>query len=92
MKLTTRLAIFVSILIAAISIISSVQSIAVNRNEKLNTYKNILNKLDMFPKIKLYGIADEMPFITPDVYNKHAIESILHENGYEKSEIDLIID
>ena len=45
MKLTTRLAIFVSILIAAISIISSVQSVAVNRNEKLNTYKNILNNL-----------------------------------------------
>lgn len=45
MKLTTRLVIFVSILIAAISIISSIQSIAVNRNEKLNTYKNLLNNL-----------------------------------------------
>ena len=45
MKLTTRLSIFVSVLITVISIIASAQSIVVNRDEKLNTYKNLLNSL-----------------------------------------------
>lgn len=31
--------------------------------------KNILNNFN-FPKIKLYGIADDMPFITPDTYSQ----------------------
>ena len=45
MKLTTRLAIVVTAVLAVISIISSTQSILVNRNEKLATYKSVLKNL-----------------------------------------------
>ena len=45
MKLNTRLALVVSILLAATALISSAQSLIVNRNEKLNTYKQLLNNL-----------------------------------------------
>ena len=45
MKLTTRLAIVVTAILAVISIVSSAQSILVNRSEKLATYKTVLNNL-----------------------------------------------
>lgn len=46
MKLTTRLAIVVTIVLATISIISGTQSILVNKNEKLATYVATLNNLN----------------------------------------------
>lgn len=45
MKLTTRLAVVVTLILALFSIISSTQSILVNRNEKLATYKSVLKNL-----------------------------------------------
>lgn len=46
MKLTTRLAIVVTIVLATISIISGTQSILVNKNEKLATYVATLDNLN----------------------------------------------
>lgn len=45
MKLITRLVIVVTAVMAIISVISSTQSILVNRNEKLATYKSVLSNL-----------------------------------------------
>jgi len=45
MKLTTRLAIVVTFVLTIISVVSSTQSFLVNRNEKLATYKSVLNNL-----------------------------------------------
>jgi signal transduction histidine kinase len=45
MKLITRLVIVVTVVMAIISVISSTQSILVNRNEKLATYKSVLSNL-----------------------------------------------
>jgi signal transduction histidine kinase len=45
MKLITRLVIVVTAVLAIISVISSTQSILVNRNEKLATYKSVLSNL-----------------------------------------------
>ena len=45
MKLTTRLVIVVTAALAVISVFSSTQSILVNRNEKLATYKSVLKNL-----------------------------------------------
>jgi hypothetical protein len=39
--------------------------------------KNILNTFPDIPKIILCGIADDMPFITPDVYSKQQINRLL---------------
>jgi hypothetical protein len=57
-------------------------------DEKLNTNglityfnddKNILNKILNIKKITLAGIADDMPFITKDVYPKKIIDGLLEE-------------
>jgi len=40
--------------------------------------KNILNTFTDIPKIILCGIADDMRFITPDVYSKQQINTLLH--------------
>lgn len=40
--------------------------------------KNILNGLD-FEKIILYGIADDMPFITPDSYQKELFDDLIQQ-------------
>ena len=39
--------------------------------------KNILNSFHDISKITLCGIADDMPFITPDVYSKQKINWLL---------------
>jgi hypothetical protein len=38
--------------------------------------KNILSNMT-FQKIKLIGIADTMPFVTPDVYPKSSIDELI---------------
>jgi hypothetical protein len=39
--------------------------------------KNILNKFSYIKKLTLFGIADDMKFITPDIYNKkHVLRMI----------------
>jgi len=40
--------------------------------------KNVLNSFQDISKITLCGIADDMPFITPDVYSKQKIKWLLH--------------
>lgn len=45
MKLTTRLALVVTVLLAVVSIISSTQALLVDQNQKLVTYKKVLNNL-----------------------------------------------
>jgi len=45
MKLSTRLALVVSAILAITTIITSTQSVLVQRNEKLSTYKSVLNNL-----------------------------------------------
>ena len=42
-----------------------------------NDNKNILNSFPDISKITLCGIADDMPFITPDVYPKQKINWLL---------------
>jgi hypothetical protein len=42
-----------------------------------NENKNILNSFPDISKITLCGIADDMPFITPDVYSKQKIKWLL---------------
>jgi two-component system, OmpR family, sensor kinase len=44
-KLSTRLALVVSAILAITTIITSTQSVLVHRNEKLSTYKSVLNNL-----------------------------------------------
>jgi len=42
-----------------------------------NDKKNILNKIDNISKIILYGIADDMPFITPHEYSIKKINKLI---------------
>lgn len=44
-----------------------------------NNNKNILNSFYDIPKIILFGINDDMPFITPDVYSKQQINKLLRK-------------
>lgn len=44
---------------------------------EFNDNKNILNSFPDISKITLCGIADDMPFITPDVYSKQKINWLL---------------
>jgi hypothetical protein len=46
------------------------------KNKSVHAYKNILN-LFKFPKLILYGLDEEMPFVTPDVYRKKFIKKQL---------------
>jgi len=39
--------------------------------------KNILNEIVDIKKLTLFGIADEMKFITPDIYNKEHVISMI---------------
>ena len=41
--------------------------------------KNILNTFDSIKKLALFGIADDMPFITPDIYKKDHILSMIEK-------------
>jgi hypothetical protein len=41
--------------------------------------KNILNHLPFFSKITLAGIADDMKFVTNDVYDKDAIDDMIQQ-------------
>ena len=44
--------------------------------------KNILNQFTKFKKIKLYGIADDMPFILPNIYSiKHVKKQLLNNKN-----------
>jgi hypothetical protein len=40
--------------------------------------KNILNNFKEIQKIKLFGINDDMKFVTPDVYNKESINRLVN--------------
>jgi hypothetical protein len=42
-----------------------------------NDNKNVLNSFSDISKITLCGIADDMPFITPDIYSKQKINWLL---------------
>jgi hypothetical protein len=44
-----------------------------------NDKKNILNVFPDISKIMLFGIGDDMPFITPDVYSKKQIQELLRK-------------
>jgi hypothetical protein len=41
--------------------------------------KNILNHFESIKKIKLFGIADKMKFVTPDIYHKDAIDKLVEK-------------
>jgi hypothetical protein len=41
--------------------------------------ENILNTFDDIPKIILFGIADNMPFVTPTNYPKSVIQALINE-------------
>jgi hypothetical protein len=49
----------------------------VEENNNFNDDKNILNKFESIKKIKLFGIADDMPFVTPDVYTRESVSELL---------------
>jgi hypothetical protein len=63
-----------------------VNDISMNVTEKhiFNDNKNILNAFFDVPKIILCGIADNMPFITPDVYSKRKINNLLKKISNNK--------
>ena len=49
----------------------------INGKSTFNDNKNVLNSFPDISKITLCGIADDMPFITPDVYPKQKIKRLL---------------
>jgi hypothetical protein len=58
-----------------------ISDMEMNISEK-NTFsndKNVLNSFQDVQKIVLCGIADDMPFITPDVYSKQQINALLRK-------------
>ena len=52
-------------------------TVSKSKTKKFNSSKNILNSLQEIMKIRLYGIADDMAFITPDVYDIKHIEKLV---------------
>lgn len=61
--------------ITTYDIIDSDMNISGKRS--FNENKNILNSFSDISKITLCGIADDMPFITPDIYSKQKINWLL---------------
>lgn len=53
--------------------------ISIIKVSKQNNKKNILYKLGDFPKLYLMGIADNMPFVTPDKYSREEIDKIIKD-------------
>jgi hypothetical protein len=62
--------------IISYSIIDS--TMRVSNEAHFDDNKNILNKFNDISKIILFGIADNMPFITPDIYPKTSIDTLIN--------------
>jgi hypothetical protein len=53
-------------------------TISKSKTKKFNTSKNIMNSMSIITKIRLFGMADDMPFMTPETYSKEHVFAMIN--------------